>query len=229
MVNNKATEKEFEDYVTYLGGEISRLSDYVALYQRLEELKADHLEEMNFAPFFFGVTIDALFSVIVLWIDKLFDEKGQRGLFNFLAFVEKNIDLFRVAELQRRQNYPDGHWMLDRDAVTIESVEVDRQKLRQCPARKAISLRRNKFHAHFDKKYFFNRAALDQEAPISWEELTEAVKLTQETVNKYSSHHDGSATEFMALNCDDVNGVLKAIREWRQFRLQELESALDED
>jgi len=38
---------------------------------------------LNIAPAFFQTVIDALFSAIVPWIDKVFAEDSQRGLPQF--------------------------------------------------------------------------------------------------------------------------------------------------
>jgi hypothetical protein len=67
---------------------------------------------MNLAPAFFTITEDAVFSAIVLWVDKLFDEQSERGLVNFLKFVEHNRKLFNRKELQRRRDFSEDHWYL---------------------------------------------------------------------------------------------------------------------
>src|SRR5262245_58132892 len=105
-------ESYFDKYREYLFSELGRLASYVRLYRRLHERKGDRLKEMNIAPAFFSTTIDALFSAIVLWVDKLFGNRSERGLLNFLTFVEQNRELFDIRELQRRTNYPDDRWML---------------------------------------------------------------------------------------------------------------------
>src|SRR5262245_48614603 len=157
-------EQKFEEYREYLHQEASRLASYVALYRRLHELRSERLAEMNTAPGFFQVVIDALFSVIVLWVHKMFDEKSERGLANFLTFCECNRELFELKELKRRKNYPDGHWMLkNRKPVTIDSIDKDRERIKKLESLPSFKLRRDKFHAHFDKKYFFDRQKLQHE------------------------------------------------------------------
>ncbi len=70
-------EQHFSDYRKYLREEIHRFRDCVAVYRQIQELKLDMLEVINQAPAFFGVVEGALFTSIVLWGDKLFDEKGE--------------------------------------------------------------------------------------------------------------------------------------------------------
>src|SRR3989338_9340049 len=104
-MNKAEAEKHFEEYREFLVEEFGKLASYVRLYRRLHERRADRLNELNIAPAFFLTTIDALFSAIVLWVDKLFGERSERGLVNLLNFIEQHRDVFDIKELQRRKNY----------------------------------------------------------------------------------------------------------------------------
>jgi hypothetical protein len=127
-------EQYFADYRMYLRDEIHRFCDCLAVYRQIEERKADQVDVLNLAPAFFRMVQDSLFTTIVFWADKLFDERGERGLFNFLTFIEYNRQWLTTLELQRRRAYPDGHWMLQgRAPITAESIEQDRQKIRSLP------------------------------------------------------------------------------------------------
>ena len=70
-MNKENTEKLFEEYREYLKSEVVRLVSYIKLYRRINEKRTDRLDEINVAPSFFQVTLDALFSGIILWVDKL--------------------------------------------------------------------------------------------------------------------------------------------------------------
>jgi hypothetical protein len=202
-------EQKFEEYREYLHQEASRLASYVALYRRLHELRSERLAEMNTAPGFFQVVIDALFSVIVLWVHKMFDERSERGLANFLTFCEYNRQLFELKELKRRKNYPDGHWMLkNRKPVTIDSINEDRERIKKLESLPSFKLRRDKFHAHFDKKYFFDRQKLAHEAPLKWSDLTEVVETMKDIINGYSADYDGSLYAVEPINVTDVGHLL---------------------
>ena len=147
-----AFEEHFRNYRKYLRMEIHRFCDSASVYRQISERTQDHLAELNLAPGFFRTVEDSLFTTIVLWADKLFDEKGERGLFNFLTFIEYNREWLTTAELQRRRSYPDDHWMLqNRIPITAALIDADRQKIRDLTALKSIRIRRDKFHGHFDK------------------------------------------------------------------------------
>lgn len=95
-------EKEFENYRTFLREEASLLMSFIAIYRRLHERRVDRLREMNISPAFFGVLIEALVSGIILWVGKLLNKKEERSIFNFLTFIEQNIDLFTIEKLKSR-------------------------------------------------------------------------------------------------------------------------------
>lgn len=52
-------------------------------------------------------------------------------------------------------------------------------------------LRRDKFHAHFDKRYFFDRSRIAVDAPLKWSDLDQAMELLKDILNRYSSAYDG--------------------------------------
>jgi hypothetical protein len=203
-------EQHFSDYRKYLREEVHRFRDYVAVYKQLQERKLDSLDTINQAPAFFGVVESALFTSIILWGDKLFDEEGERGLFNFLTFVEYNRKWLTTHELQRRRGYVDGHWMLEgRIPITSESIEQDREKIRSLEALNSFRIRRDKFHSHFDKEYFFDRHKLQSEAPIRWVDLEEAADVMIAILNDYSVDFDGAFFAENTLNIDDLDVLLR--------------------
>jgi len=211
-MNKSEAESHFEKYRKYLFDELGRLASYVRLYRRLNERKADRLKEMNIAPAFFSTTIDALFSAIVLWVDKLFGDRSERGLLNFLSFVEHNRKIFDIKELQRRKNYPDDHWMLqNRESVTFASIQQDRKRIAEFKPLKSFKLRRDKFQAHFDKEYFFDRNKLHKDAPLTWGDLEQVIQLGKEILNSYSADYDGNTHAVEPINAGDVDHLLNRL------------------
>ena len=204
-------EDHFRKYRKHLSAEIHRFGDSASVYRQINERTNDHLSELNLAPAFFHTVEDSLFTTIVLWADKLFDERGERGLFNFLTFIEQNRTWMSTSELKRRRSYPDGHWMLEgRVPITVESIEEDRAKIRSLAALKSIRIRRDKFHGHFDKDYFFDRDRLHAEAPVRWIDLDEARKVMGGILNDYSVDFDGEMSSWKTMNIDDLGRLLKA-------------------
>lgn len=209
-------DRVFVQYREHLRTEIHRFCDCASVYRQISERTKDHLAELNLAPAFFRTVEGALFTTIVLWADKLFDERGERGLFNFLTFVEYNRAWLTPKELQRRRGYPDDHWMLqNRIPITADSIEQDRLKMRSLSALKSIRLRRDKFHGHFDKDYFFDRERLQSEAPLRWQDLDEAAEMMGSIVDDYSVDFDGNMFSWKTMNVADLGGLLRAAAKGR--------------
>jgi hypothetical protein len=186
MTSVCVAEERFEKYRDNLRREVSLLADYVHLFRGLQKLKKRYLFEINSAPAFFSLITKSVFSTIILWSDKLLDEKGQRGIFDFLKFVEANIDLFAIEGLKRRRKFPDDHWVLrgrhKEGELTIKHVAKDRERLRNLRCLQSTRTRRDRYHAHFDKKYFFDLQRLDSDAPIAIRDLDNAVRAFMEHI-----------------------------------------------
>ena len=183
------------------------------------ERRSDRIDEMNIAPAFFQIATDSLFSVIVIWIDKLFDEEGGAGFFNFLTYVEYNRSSLALSELKRRRQYPNDHWMLrDRDSISLRDIEEHRQKIRDLEALPNFKLRRDKFQAHFDRAYFFDRGRITTEAPLTWADLERATELMWGILNTYSVAFDGKSYAGEPLNAGDVEHLLDFLHRARKKR-----------
>ena len=215
-MKNSDIEIKFEQYREHLKEETTRLATYIHLYKHLHERKKDRLDEMNLAPCFFKTVIRSLFSVIIIWVNNLLDPKTQRGFFNFLSFVENNLETFSISSLQERRNYPDGHWMLERDPITFESVESDRQKLLSIQSLSSFKTRRDKFHAHFDKNYAFQRSQISKGAPIKWSDFDKVIETMKDILNNYSADYDGQLYSIEPMNISDVDYILNILYKHNQ-------------
>jgi hypothetical protein len=212
-MNKTEKEKKFEEYREYLKQETMKLVAYIDLYKHLHNKKQDRLEELNTAPAFFQTVFSALFSGIINWIYNLFSEKSERGYYNFLAFVENELDLFAIKELQRRRTYPDNHWMLDRERITYQTIESHRGKIKSIPLLNSVKTRRDKFHAHFDKKYFFDRDLISKDAPIAWGDIEKVKEIMKDIINTYSAAYDGNLYELQFFNSYDIDNILNILYE----------------
>ncbi|MGP0593925.1 AbiU2 domain-containing protein [Nitrospira sp. T9] len=208
-------EKKFEEYRHYLVYEATRLTSFVALFRKLHERRGDRLEEINIAPAFFQVVTEALLSGIVLWVDKLFDEHGKRSIFNFLTFVEYNRNILTVEQLKRRNKYPSDHWMLARDPISLKTVKEDRELILRLVCLQNFKTLRDKFYAHFDKEYFFDRDRMREMAP-TWGDLEEVVKVISQVINRYSVAYDGREFLLEPENINDLDSLLDRLYKSRK-------------
>jgi hypothetical protein len=209
-------ELKFEQYRDHLENEVTRLNSYVQLYKHVNKRKQDRLDELNIAPCFFGTVIDSLFTVIILWVNNLVDPEAERGFYNFLSFIENNRGIFAISRLQERNDYPDGHWMLNREPIIYESIESDRKKLKNIKALPSFKIRRDKFHAHFDKDYAFQRKQISSDAPIKFSDLDEVVEVLKGILNTYSAAYNGKVHTMSLMNINDIDYVLDILHKYNQ-------------
>ena len=208
-------EKKFEEYRHYLVYEATRLTSFIALFRKLHERRVDRLEEINIAPAFFQMATEALLAGIILWVDKLLKERGERGIFDFLSFIESNFKILDLEQLKRRKNYPNAHRMLSRDPVTLETVKADRERIQCLTSLKNFKTLRDKFYAHFDKEYFFDRERMKEMAP-TWGDLEEVVEVIYQVINQYSVAYDGREFSLQLENIDDLDFLLNRLYRCRK-------------
>ena len=209
-------ELKFEQYRDHLENEVTRLNSYVQLYKHMNKRKQDRLNELNIAPCFFGTVIDSLFTAIILWVNNLVEPEAKRGFYNFLSFIENNRGIFAISRLQERNDYPDGHWMLNREPIIYESIESDRKKLKNIKALPSFKIRRDKFHAHFDKDYVFQRKRISSDAPIKFSDLDDVVEVLKDILNTYSAAYNGKVHTMSPMNINDIDYVLDILHKYNQ-------------
>jgi hypothetical protein len=202
-------EAFFTNYRQYLREEVLRFSEDISVYRQVHFREGQRLDVMNIAPAFFQAVERGLFSSIILWADKLLDEVGDRGVFHFLTTIEHNRKWLTLAELQRRRNYPDEHWLLSaREEITLATIEAHRTQLRGLGGLESFRIRRDKFHGHFDKKYFFERDKIADDAPLRWSDFDEALSVMGDIINHYSGGFDGTVYHWNTVNINDLQVLL---------------------
>jgi len=207
----KQTEDKFRLYRESLKQELIYLASFVLTYKSLYKRHEDRLEEMNMFQAFFQVSLHSLFSCIVLWVHKLYDENSERGIYNFLSFVENNLKIFHIKELQRTLELPDDDPLLKRDPVSFKMIKSDRNKIGEQDSLKNFKLLRDKYYAHLDKEHFYEIDDLLKTTQITWGDLDSILELSNEILNKYSSSFDGHIYTIEPWNVDDINDLLDFI------------------
>lgn len=107
----------------------------------------------------------------------------------------------------------------DRQEPTLSSVDEDLEKLQNLPALSAIKMRRDKFHAHFDKDFFFDRKTLQENHPIIWRDMDLIMETISDLINRYSADYDGNVHDFKPININDVDDILDALHEKKERQL----------
>jgi len=115
--------------------------------------------------------------------------------------------------LKGRVKNPDAKWILEKKSITFEMIEEDRNNIRGLACLQRFKVRRDKYYAHFNKKYFFNRTQLEKDAPITWDDFKTILEILEEIVNRYSSLFDGQLSVLEPINIKDVDYLLDRLHE----------------
>jgi Ribosomal protein L11 methyltransferase (PrmA) len=87
-------------------------------------------------------------------------------------------------------HHPSNAGTLSAIEAILAMVVTDREAITNFEPLKSFRLRRDKFHAHFDKRYFLDRSKIAEDAPLKWSDLDHAMELLKDTLNKYSAAYD---------------------------------------
>jgi len=211
-------DKHFNKYRKHLSDEVIKLSGFISVFRTLHERRNDRLDAMNMAPAFFRSVLNSLYSSIVLWSYKLYDENSERGFCNLLNFVEGNLGMFSKTSFKERSGTDENHFLFRNNSwkpLTIDEIESHRQMIRSNHAIANIKIQRDKFHAHFDSKYFFDRDKLDIDAPVTWNDLDSIKDLSKKLLSRYSKAFDGTGIAITPVNIEDINGILDIVKNYR--------------
>jgi hypothetical protein len=102
--------------------------------------------------------------------------------------------------------------MLNREPAIFQSIQEDKKRIEELPSLNSFRLRRDKFVAHFDKDYFFNRDKLADDAPVIWDDLEKIVKIMTDIINSYSADYDGNLLAVEPINIRDIDNILDRLR-----------------
>ena len=203
------SKMQFEEYLKTLFGEIIKLHSKFELYLHLQNERVDRLNEMNLAPAFFKLTMDALISDVIISLAKIYEnyrsERSNRNLNKFLRFVENNLDLFpQSIEEMKLLNC---NYLVDYDLIKTHLEQIDNQK----EVLDNLIQWRDKLYAHFDKKYFADREKLNVDHSINIGQIRTLIQLAGEILNKYSVAYNGVYKTIEAVNLKDVDTIFNIL------------------
>jgi hypothetical protein len=98
--------------------------------------------------------------------------------------------------------------MLNREPITLQTIQEDKERISDLSFLHSFKLRRDKFIAHFDKKYFIDQDKLSDDAPLVWGNLENIVAIMADLINKYSATYDGNLYTVVPDNITDIDQLL---------------------
>lgn len=145
-----------------------KLALYHSLYKKYEENNEVFLDKAGI----FAYIIQSLEVDTLLLMAKLLDGKrSDRNIIKFIDFSDSN----RLAINWKNGNIPAELSKKHKGLIAEQQATINR-----------ITVRRDKFLAHSDKQYFLSRAKLDEDYPVSIDDLIGVVQCFQRILTDHS-------------------------------------------
>lgn len=185
--------------------EIIQVKSKFELWKYLQKERNTHIDELNLAPAFFTLTLHSLFNDVIITTAKLYEHgKDTINLNKLINIAENHRDVF---------NYQEGNELLLNNKVIKEHKELIESKQ---PEIDNLFVWRDKVYAHNDRKYFFEKKQLLQDAELTIEHIEELLQSAWQIVNFYSLALEGKAWYPDSPDTLDVKRILFILREYNE-------------
>jgi hypothetical protein len=220
-------EDEFSKYHDKLRSELNTADWHFTVFKYITEVQNNYLKELNQAPAFWSLTINAHLYTVLMCLNRFSDKKEKvkhLHMDNFLDFIEQNLDIFSRQAFERRLRTIDRYDEITARSyskVTSEIVNQHRQKLKDLPISSLRSWR-NTVLAHLDKDSVLQGVDITKKFPIKKKQIEEIIDTLDKILNYYSNAF-GSSTWVRGLPIQHgIQYTLDAVR----FKLQSESSNL---
>lgn len=192
-------EERFTRYHDRLRNELNIAYTHHAISKTLKKSFKDHRDEINIAPTFFGLTIDAHLFSTILSVSRFVDAHSKAfKIKKFFDLIEENFDaLFSDLAYEkhlRQKGYDDEdtkYWMQNRIKITRETIVKDKDTISKLPIENLKSWRDKKL-AHIDEYYVLTNAKISEENPITSIDIDKIIDTLHDILNRYLLAYDGS-------------------------------------
>jgi len=214
-------EEEFSRYHDKLRSELNKINWHFRVIEYTREIQHNYRQELNQAPTFFNLTINAHMSYVLTRLNNFFGKKEKEKhlhMNSFLDFIEENLDIFSKPAFKkrlRREGRYDELAMKFNSKITTEEVEQDRQRLRNLPINN-LRAWRNRILSHIDKNYVAQNIDARKQHPIKIQHLNTIINTLHDMLNKYFLAYDFSTHSKDLVIEHDIQYILDAIKFKRQ-------------
>jgi hypothetical protein len=192
-------EEQFIKYHDRLRDELNRAYTHHEICKTLRKLtSSNYLNELNVAPSFFSLTVDAHLFATIMGINRFIDEHARAfKMKTFFEFIERNFNIFSdeaYIKHLRNKGYDDQdceYWLKKRTRITHDIVNRDKEIIENLPAENLKDWRDKKL-AHIDEIYVLKDAKVSQESPITSADIDQIINTLHEVLNRYLLAYDGS-------------------------------------
>lgn len=190
-------EEEFRRYHDRLRREIDKANWHFSVVKYISDISSNYLRELNQAPGFWGLTINAHMLATLMHLNNLFgknkkDKTGKKEekhlqMDSFLYFVGQNLNIFSKQAFEarlRKENRYDDRTQEFNSAITAEKVEQDRQKLANLPI-SGLKAWRERILSHLDRESVKENIDIAKQYPVKTRHIVEIIETLDNMLNEY--------------------------------------------
>ena len=208
-MNREQLIEELEAYLRH----IIFASDCLVSYKSILDGSSKYNDQINIAPGFFSISMNALSKCLCIELAKLFVGSGsEKTMQKLIGIVNANQNLFPK---EKKTPY---HWADDPHCppmIEIEKINIkadlkaaEEQLLGLEPIISRLKSRRNHFLAHNDPKYFDGTQNPSWDFPISISDVQALIYFSAGFCNKLLSHLDDRIMAYQSSNSNDLEQLL---------------------
>lgn len=213
-MNNEELKKIIEAYLF----RIVHVNDKYRLYRYLIERENDRLDELNMAPAFFTIVMEALQQSFMIEIFKLFDSNSKTGLVKLLNIcmnsnkqfpVERN-NIFHEINLDTGETidtlYDNIKINAKKDIKELELKLKEKEEIIN-----NLRGQRDKYYAHLDKEYFVKKDNISKKFPFLFYDMEELIDFAEEICNTLLIDLCGQSIYYNSTNYNDIKNILDTL------------------
>ncbi|MBN8569346.1 MAG: hypothetical protein J0M18_06920 [Ignavibacteria bacterium] len=224
MTSESENEKEYLEFFKKLLDQLIYVNNIFEIYKHIQNKRVDKLSELNFAPTFFGLVLESLFSDTIVTLCKIY-KNGKNDEYNihtFLELIEKNVILFSWEKRFSRSTFKEQdieYYKKLHNRVDLDIISKHREQIKQKhKSVESLFFWRDKHFAHNDKKYFLSSDLIAKDSPITYGEIKELIELVQDIMNYYSVAFNGCSNSINYMGQFDIDKILDALTEYKKMK-----------
>jgi len=178
-------------------------NNYFCAYNSIYDGGQKYYDEVCLANTFFTITRYSLISSMLMEIIKLFDSREEKCLLKLIELCMEHMDIFPAGK----------YYVLWKDAIIVNSIDellnLAKKELENLePSLLSLKIRRDKYYAHNDKKYFSRNASLSDDCPIVENEIEYFLRYAAGVCNSLLGALIDQHTYPKYIGCDDLEKLL---------------------
>lgn len=166
-MNKEELKNEVEEYLRIY----MNIKNSYVLYKCVRENSLIYKDETSQITNFLVIALSDIFSMTIINVCKLLDIRNDKNIIKLINVCKQNIDLFCNSCIARSEALS----KINELEININSLDAIIIKTKEY---------RDKYLAHFDKKYWKNVQMLFKEHKLSYEELDTVLNTISNTLNE---------------------------------------------